>query len=590
MKLGLSDPSLSSVAPEDNEPDAAVRHLQPAEPERRRLHRSWPILAAAGAILLAAGVVLVLSHRQMPPQARVLRFALSPTKDAIDFAVSPDGLQLVFTGVDDQGITSLWIHSFDSFGERQLPGTEGAASPFWSPDSRSIGFFAGRKLKTIDLSGVASQTLCDAPSGTAGTWSAAGTIVFASSVPGPLYRVSSGAGAPQPFTSDSQVVHSSPHFLPDGRHFLYSAQSENPQNGGVFVGSLDSGAKRRLVAGNSPAYGQSTMLFLQNNVLMTQTFDPIRLEFAGETRQIPLADHVESFSVSENGILAYQGGEHPERPLVFIDRSGKVVQTVDEVKGAKQFSISPDARVLALSRSGDIWLSDLSRGVTSRFTFDPATETFPVWSPDAKRIVFLSNRNGAKGIYQKGMSGEIEEMLFYGGDAHLESLDDWSPDGRFITYTARDQQGKTNLWALPLSNDRKPLLIKSSFNTRQGRFSPDGRWLAYVSDESGRDEIYLEAFPGHENRSQVSKDAGTNPRWRRDGRELFYMAPAGQLMSVGVSTIGSLKLGIPRVLFGGLSRDAYEVASDGLFLGLSNTERTLSQPINIVVNWASERH
>src|SRR5262249_31132335 len=162
--------------------------------------------------------------------------------------------------------------------------------------------------------------------------------------------------------------------------------------------------------------------------------------------------------------------------------------------------------------------------------------------------------------------------------------------GRFITYTARDQRGKTNLWALPLSNDQKPLLLQSSFNTRQGRFSPDGRWLAYVSDESGRDEIYLEAFPGHENKSQVSKDGGTNPRWRRDGRELFYMAPAGQLMSVGVTVIASLQLGIPRVLFGGLSRDAYEVTPDGRFIGLSKAERSPSQPINIVVNWASERH
>jgi Tol biopolymer transport system component len=579
---------------ERDEPDPTARQVQPALPEARRLLRSWPILAAAGALLLTAAVVLVFWHRPTPAQARVLRFALSPTKDALDFAVSPDGLRLVFTAMDDQGVTSLWMHSFDSFAERQLPGTEGAASPFWSPDSRSVGFFAGRKLKTIDVSGVASQTLCDAPSGKGGTWNAAGTIVFASNGPGPLYRVSSGGGVPQPVTAmggpESQIVHSSPHFLPDGRYFLYSAESENPKNSGVFVRSLDSGQTRRLVAGNAPAYGQSTLLFLQNNVLMVQAFDPVRLEFAGETRRVPLADHVENFSVSDSGILAYQSGEHPEQPLVFIDRAGKVVQFVDEVKGFKQFSISPDARVLALSRSGDIWLSDLSRGVTSRFTFDPARETFPVWSPDAKRIVFLSNRNGAQGIYQKGLSGEMEEMLFFGGDAHLESLDDWSPDGRFITYTARDQQGKTNLWALPLSNDRKPLLIKSSFNTRQGRFSPDGRWLVYVSDESGRDEIYLEAFPGHENRSQVSKDGGNNPRWRRDGRELFYMAPAGQLMSVGVTTIGSLQLGIPRVLFGGLSGDAYEVASDGLFLGLSNTERTPSQPINIVVNWASEIH
>jgi Tol biopolymer transport system component len=242
----------------------------------------------------------------------------------MDFAVSPDGLRLVFTATDNQGMTSLWIHSFDAFAERPLPGTEGAYSPFWSPDSRSVGFFAARKLKTIDVSGAAPQVLCDAPSGKAGTWNAGGTIVFASNSPGPLYRVSSAGGVPQPVTpidrSDPQIVHRSPHFLPDGRHFLYSEESANPQNGGVFVGSLDSREIRRLAAGNRPAYGQSTMLFVQNGVLMAQPFDPYRLEFGGEARRIPYADYVQNFSVSESGILAYQSGERPEPPLVIIDR------------------------------------------------------------------------------------------------------------------------------------------------------------------------------------------------------------------------------------------------------------------------------
>src|SRR5262249_41946489 len=211
----------------------------------------------------------------------------------------------------------------DAFADRQLPGTEGAASPFWSPDSRSVGFFAARKLKTIDISGVASQVLCEVPLGKAGTWNAAGTIVFASDGPGPLYRVSSAGGIPQPVapidSPGSQIVHRSPHFLPDGRHFLYSAESSNPQNDGVFVSSLDSREMRRLAAGTRPVFVEGTMLFVQNNVLMAQKFDPNRLEFSGEARRIPFADSVQGFSVS-NGMLAYQSGDHPAPPLALMDR------------------------------------------------------------------------------------------------------------------------------------------------------------------------------------------------------------------------------------------------------------------------------
>jgi Tol biopolymer transport system component len=577
-----------------DEPDAGIQQLQPAEPRVRRFRRARRILAAAGAILLAAVASLVFSHRSVPPPARVLRFALDPQKDAMDFAVSPDGLRLVYTAKDDQSTTLLWMHSFDAFAERQLPGTEGAASPFWSPDSNSVGFFAARKLKTIDVSGVVPKVLCDAPSGKTGTWNASGTILFASNVPGPLYRVSSAGGAPQPVTpgdgSNSQIFQRSPHFLPDGQHFLYSADTANPHNDGVFVGSLDSREIRRLVAGSAPVYAQGSVLFVQNAVLMAQPFDPVRLEFAGEARRIPFADQIQRFSVSANGILAYQSGEHPEPPLVFVDRSGKHVQAIDEARGATHFRVSPDGKILALSRSGDIWLSDLSRGVTSRFTFDPAIETSPVWAPDAKSIVFLSNRNGADGIYQKKLGGEMEELLFNAREAHVESVDDWSPDGRFIIYTGRNPKGKTSLWALALSTDHKPFLIESLFNTRQGRLSPDGRWLVYASDESGTDEIYLEAFPGRENKAQVSTAGGTNPQWRRDGRELFYVGPAGQLMSVAVTGNPSPQLGIPKVLFERVGRDAYEVMPDGQFVASSNLERSPLRPINVVVNWTNERY
>ena len=594
LKLGLSDSHISA-SPEDPSVQAqpAVKAELPIH--RHGVHWAVPATAVVALLLVVAGLAIFL-QRPLPPPVRILRFDLVPPKDAIDFAVSPDGLHLVFSASDEQGITSLWMHSFDAFGERRLPGTESGASPFWSPDSHSVGFFAARKLKTIDIANVAPQVLCDAPAGQGGTWNVTGTIVFAANLPGSLYRVSSKGGIPQPVSSvdssDSQTIRRRPHFFPDGRHFLYAAVSANPKNGGIYVGSLDSMEIRRLAAGAEPAYADNAVLFVQDDVLLAQPFDPARLEFAGEARRIRLADHVQRFSVSGNGVLAYQNGEHPNTPIAFIDRLGKQLQTIDDAQGATQFSLSPDGKILATSRLGDIWLSDLSRGVTSRFTFDPAAERFPVWAPDESRILFLSNRNGANGIYQKARSGEPEELVFNTRDAYVESIDDWSADGRIILYTALDQHGKPSLWAMPLPNDRKPFLIQSSFSTRQGRFSPDGRWLAYVSDESGKDEVYVEGFPGRENKLQVSNSGGTNPRWRRDGRELFYIAPARQLMSVSVTPASqTLQLGIPRVLVAGVARDSYDVTSDGQrFVVLSNLDNEPLMPIHIVVNWASERY
>jgi Tol biopolymer transport system component len=373
-------------------------------------------------------------------------------------------------------------------------------------------------------------------------------------------------------------------------HFLYSVAGFNPEDDGIFVGSLETQAVKRLRDGKAASYAGNMLLFVRDGALMAQRFDPGRLELTGEPWRIRFADQVRSFSVSENGVLAYMSDEHVDAPLMFVDRAGRVQRLEDSVESS-QFAVSPDARTLAFSKSGDIWLTDLSRQVTSRFTFKMAGDAFPVWSPDGSRIVFYSNRGGARGIYQKPVNSEMEELIVNTGAGLVESIDDWSPDGKFIIYTARNENGKANLWALPVSGERKPILIPSAFNLRQGRVSPDGRWLAYVSDESGKDEVYVQSFPGRESKWQVSISGGTNPRWRRDGRELFYAGPEKRLMSVNVAAAGPvLQFSTPFALFSMVLHGSYDVTPDGQrFIVSSQRENTRVAPIEIVANWTAER-
>jgi Tol biopolymer transport system component len=589
LKLGLSDVQVRSAAAE--QPDAPAQPATiPSGAGRRGV--LWLVFAVAGVtVLFAALAVLVFSRRQLPLPERVIRFEVYPAKQAVDSAISPDGRYLVFSAVNDAGKTSLWIHSFDAFGQQEMQGTEGAASPFWAPDSRSVGFFAEGKLKRMDISSSAPRTLCDAPAGHGGAWSHSGTIIFAANRNGMLSRVSAEGGLPKPVDGPRPISVESSYFLPDGTHFLYSAASPNSQLDGVFAGSVDSKEVRRLGAGKSGAYANRSLLFLQADVLMEQPFDPIRMEFAGEARRIRFAEHVRSFSISQSGTLVYQEAKQTDTPLVFLDRQGRMIQNIDEARGSSGFSLSPDGKTIALSKAGDIWLLDLSRGLTSRLTFAQAGDAFPVWSPGAKMIVFHSTRGGARGLYQKVINGDMEQLILNTQNTRVASIDDWSPDGRFITYSAGDENGKSKLWAVQLFGDRKPFNVPSSFDMRQGRFSPDGRWLAYVSDESGSDEVYVQAFPGGEGKWQVSTHGGVNPLWRRDGRELNYISPDNKLMAVPVATSGSsLQLGTPVILLNTGRRGTYNVAiaPDGRFLMPWREEGEPIVPMKVVVNWAGE--
>jgi len=587
LKLGLSSANLIA---EDPTPEPK------REPVARHRRTALTIVGAGIVVVVLAWTALAFyrgSAGSPPATADVVRFSLL-LDDPIDFAISPDGRRLAFTASDAEGKTTLWLRPMNTLSPIPLPETEGAAAPFWSPDSQSVGFFARGKLRKVDIRSGVSVTLCDAPTGKTGAWSAAGVIVFARATGG-LLRVPAHGGTPEPATNLAErngidAADRWPYFLPDGLHFLYTTISRNKQeHGGIFVASLDNREARRLVDVRSPAaFASDALLFVRDGILQVQGFDPSTLEFRTDARSFPLAEQVDWFSLSQSGTLVFRNLKAKSAShLVWFDRTGNVFDRIEGFTGSGHFAISPDRRFVAVSRSGDIWISDLRRGVSSRLTFDPGEETSPLWSPRGDTVAFISNREGKKGIYRKMANGmNPEELLFE--HPRLESIESWSPDDRFIVYTSVGQNGKSQNAILPITGDRKPILLQSAFNTRQGRFSPDGRWLTYVSDESGADEVYLETFPAGGGKWQVSVDGGTNPQWRSDGRELFYVSRQRNLMVAPIRAVpGSVELNAAVLLFR-VPFETYDVAPDGRFLLQVPAENGPVAPIEVVINWTSD--
>jgi Tol biopolymer transport system component len=502
------------------------------------------------------------------------------------------------------GHPRLWLRPLDQTTAQPLLGTEGAKCPFWSPDSRSIGFFADAKLKRIDVAAGPPQVLAGAPFGLGGTWNRDGVIVFVPSALRPLYRIPASGGDPVAITRPDpprQWGHYYPQFLPDGRHLLYLVGDGSDQ--GIYLASLDSAETRRLIAVPSlPAYAPpGYLLFMRQGSLFAQRFNPERRELTGDP--VRVADSVGGFSVSETGMLAYRpaGGVTRHR-LAWFDRSGKEVGTVgatDENR-LQNPELSPDGRRVAVDRvvqgNRDIWLIETARGIPNRFTFDAEPDLYAVWSPDGSRIIFTSGRKSVSGLYRKASSGAGSEELLLESSLQM-GPDDWSPDGRFLLYLQNDPKTGYDLWVLPLFGERKPFpFVNTSFIERNGQFSPDGRWVAYESNESGRNEVYVQAFPGPGGKWQVSTGSGIEPRWRRDGKELFYIAPDGKLMAASIQTAGqALEAGAPislfqtRIVGGGQSgwRQQYAVAPNGQrFLINITVDESTGSPITIVTNWA----
>jgi Tol biopolymer transport system component len=582
--------------------------------------------AAAGVLAIALAAISWLHLRETPPEARVMRTFIPPPdktvfsitasfNDSGPVALSPDGRRMVFSARSADGKNQLWIRPLDAITPQPLAGTEGATMPFWSPESRYVGFFSGGKLKKIDTSGGPPLTLCDASEGRGGTWNQDGVIVFAPDNAGPLRRVSAAGGVSMPVTSFDRTPgatsHRVPWFLPDGRHFFYLAAGGGSA-AAIYVGSLDSrGDSKVIEALSNGIYSQGHLLFLREDTLMAQPFDLKRLNITGEA--VPIAENVRSvgalrvgvFSASENGLLAYQaGGGLGGRILAWFDRSGKQIGTLGDSGGFITLHFSPDQKSVAVSlfdlsrrNNSDIWLYDVARGLRTRFTFDPDPNQEAIWSPDGSSIVFDSTRKGPADLYRKASSGEGTEELLY-ADKFGKHPKGWSPDGKFLLYSVASSKTGADIWILPLAGgERKPFPFgQTPFNETAGQFSPDGRWIAYQSDESQRTEIYVAPFNGPGGapggKRQISTDGGSLPRWRRDGKEIFYLSADGRLMAAEVNIKGaSVEVGAVRPLFGlpvaitGAYR--YDVSADGQrFLAITEREQTAAEPITLVQNWA----
>jgi len=541
-----------------------------------------------------------------------------PSPAAGRFALSPDGRHLVMVASDPSDRAMLWLRPLDSGVARPLPGSEDGQYPFWSPDSRSIGFIAGGRLKRLDLADGSTITLADATLGATGAWNQDGVILFTPRSGGPIHRISALGGASTPVTAldqdDGETQHWYPWFLPDGRSFLYFAvggPGDAIRARAVMVGSLDAPeAPGRLLVepGSNAKFADGHLLFARGGTLMAQVLDPQTLELRGEPA--PVVESLQiaglgttgsagAFSVSNTGVLALQVGTGFRSQLAWFDRSGTELARLGEPADYADVRLSPDGARAAVSvldpmvGTRDLWTFDVARGVRVRQTFDAADDFAPVWSPDGEELVFSSWRDASIDLYRK-RSGAENELLF--SDALGQFVSDWSPDGRFIVYIAGGGVIlRSDLWILPVGRgDRAFPFVASSFPETHGQFSPDGRWLAFTSAETGRLEVYVAPFPGPGEKQQISTSGGGWPRWGRDGTELFYLAEDNALTAVAIDGSGSgfhvrgeqrLFVAQPRPR-ARLDAYAYDVAPDGRrFLINVPVGGSVPAPVTVITHW-----
>jgi Tol biopolymer transport system component/DNA-binding winged helix-turn-helix (wHTH) protein len=608
--------------------EARADSVSPSPPSSRA---PWLVAGVLAVGLIATAVVGLRRDGGLASAAGPVQFTIAPPEHgsfggpsspgggtSTQLAVSPDGQHIVFVARAATAF-QIWLRPVARLDATPIPGTDGGTFPFWSPDSRSIGFFADGKLKTVQIAGGPPTVLGDAPFGNGGSWSRDDVIVFA---PGPsqtgLWRVSTAGGTPTVATTLDKAagedVHRWPHFLPDGRHFLYTAvtgpccPASTPSV--IRIASLDRPGDDRslLEAESAVSYASGHLIFAHEETLMARPFDVDTRQLRGDA--FPLAERVTTeqsryigASVSANGTLVYgQADAERARQLTWFDRTGRELGTLGDADQYSGLALSPDERRVAVTletgapNNVDIWLIDVARNIRSRLTAHPGQERSPVWSPDSARIAFQSSRSRQPIAVRQTLSTETgaDELLLEGAGNFTMTPSGWSSDGQFIAYTTRG----SNVWILPLFGDRKPFpFADTAFIEASAVFSPDGQWIAYTSNEGGQLDVYVQSFPGPGTKSQVSRDGGSHPVWRADGRELFYLGLNGTMMSVPIRAGRSFDAGPPRALFHPnvwtLTRNqVYAVTKDGQRFLVVATPQTSSgaAPLTVVLNWAATIH
>ena len=580
----------------------------------RRERILWAALVLLLLILVGAGAFLFL-HRVQP---RVIRTAINaPEKHTINLmgdyggppVLSPDGTMVAFSASDNEGKSTLWVRPMNSSEARPLPDTDGAIFPFWSPDSHSLGFFAASKLRTIEIGSSSSQVIAEAPFGRGGSWTPNGLIIFSSNTQTPLYRINASGGTASELTTVDHTQHTShrwPFILPDGKHFLYLAIHHDPSktsNDAVYYASLDGKENRPLFHCQTNAiYAAGYILFARDDQLMAQPFDPGHGNLTGTAQVLArgIANDVSTWhmdaSATDDGLLVFGSGGSADWQLVWASRgSSQITSIAEKLPNLQDARVSPQGDRIALeidNAQSDIWTLDLARGVRTRLTFGPVQNSYPLWSPDGKWIAYISGRNGHSEIYRKRSDGSGEEELLLSDDQQLIT-NDWSRDDKYIIYSRGTAGGTWQLWALPLQGERKPFMIVShaAFSLgASGSLSPNGKWIAYASDESGNVESYVAAFAGGQGKWQVSSNGGTRPQWSKDGKELYYMDPTYTLSAVSVQEVnGALQFGTGQTLVKNWSAPQvfYDVSPDGKKILLDRISQEVSQSITLMTNFTA---
>jgi Tol biopolymer transport system component len=595
----------------------AVAALPPSSaPSRERL--GWAVAVVAAMVACTAVGIFLYRPSQT---ASAIRAAINPPANATlalvgDFAgppvLSPDGTSIAFVATGADGKNMVWVRPMNAPEAHLLAGTDGGTFPFWSPDNRSLGFFAGGKLKTIELNGGSALAVCDAPFGRGGAWGPDGMILFAPEALAPILRVSAGGGTPVPVTKidpAQPTSHRWPFFLPDGKHFLYLVvKAGEPASDAVYYASVDGRENRSLLPSQSNAvYSGGFLLFIRGGQLMARPFDPAKGTLNGEAQSLAsgvMEDastwHMDA-TASNNGLLVFGNGETGDEQLVWVDRNGKQIGTVaDKLTNLQTAKLSPQADRIALeidngAGNHDIWVFDVARGVQTRLTFGPVENDSPAWSPDGKWIAYTSvESNVHTKLYRKPSNGGgAEELLLT--DDQVAVATDWSRDGRYLLYSRGPSAVNWEIWALPLEGERKPRLVvprtANSF-AAEGHLSPDGRWLAYTSQESGKPEVYVVAFPAGQAKWQVSTNGGYQPHWSRDGKELYYFNQASRsVLAVPVKAInGGLQFGATQSLASSAMSSQsgfYDVTPDGKKILLNLVAQQVSQSVTVLTNFAA---